>query len=291
MPIEDKQNSSNIHEPLLGQAQPAFVQARQQQKIAKLEGKLEALELEHGRGFRHVVALFDSIKDLVFENDRRYELNEDEDATLDQEWLLTGYDTLMRTLPWLLKNTSDMEHDDYTCMLKMIRQGADSAQGDDTTRLKALVADWFTLPSQAQLKQFSYKTDSNNLEEGFFKGKILLQGYKAVFTSPSCAKDIESDGDGADVIQNKRHTKNSLSRIKVRFALSSVTSWSTSLKGLPVEKCNTGSTNFWIGGLGSPKVFGKSRREDLSNTVKANMSVNALARQRAQLDDVAFDSN
>lgn len=39
------------------------------------------------------------------------------------------------------------------------------------------------------------------------------------------------------------------------------------------------------------KVFGRNRREDLSNAAKANMSVNALARQRAQLDDAAFDSN
>jgi hypothetical protein len=39
------------------------------------------------------------------------------------------------------------------------------------------------------------------------------------------------------------------------------------------------------------KVFGRSRHGDLSNTVKASISVNALARQRAQLDDAAFDSN
>jgi len=37
------------------------------------------------------------------------------------------------------------------------------------------------------------------------------------------------------------------------------------------------------------KVFGRSRREDLSNAVKINMSVNVLARQRAQLDDAAMD--
>ncbi|KAG2048803.1 hypothetical protein BDR06DRAFT_942561 [Suillus hirtellus] len=48
----------------------------------------------------------------------------------------------MRTLPWLLKNTTDMEHDDYTRMIKVLRQGADSARGDDTAKLKALVADW-----------------------------------------------------------------------------------------------------------------------------------------------------
>lgn len=27
----------------------------------------------------------------------------------------------MRTLPWLLKNTTDMEHDDYTRMIKVVR--------------------------------------------------------------------------------------------------------------------------------------------------------------------------
>ncbi|KAG2048802.1 hypothetical protein BDR06DRAFT_1071132 [Suillus hirtellus] len=175
-----------------------------------------------------------------------------------------------------------------------------------------------------------YKADSNNLEEGLFKGKILVQGYKAVFTSPSSAKDVEGDGDGADVIQNNRRAKNSVSGIKVkkhvaqiikmekvtprsiayiacqvRFALSSVTLW-RSVNG------DFDYIQFWrsiIDFFERPpsreaqrrvnkllewwtrKVFGKSRREDLSNTVKANMSVNALARQRAQLDDVAFDSN
>jgi hypothetical protein len=39
------------------------------------------------------------------------------------------------------------------------------------------------------------------------------------------------------------------------------------------------------------KVFGRSRREDLSNTAKANMSVNALTRQRQQRDDATFDSD
>ncbi|KAG1778780.1 hypothetical protein EV702DRAFT_967139, partial [Suillus placidus] len=95
-----------------------------------------------------------------------------------------------------------------------------------------------------------YTADPDNLEEGLFKGKILVQGYKAVFTSPSSAKDTEGDGDGADIIQNNRRAKSSCSGIKVkkhvaqiikmekvtprsiayiacqvRFALSSVTSW------------------------------------------------------------------
>ncbi|KAG1765284.1 hypothetical protein EV702DRAFT_981625, partial [Suillus placidus] len=89
-----------------------------------------------------------------------------------------------------------------------------------------------------------------DLEEGLFKGKVLLQAYKAIFTSPSSAKNVEGDGDGIDVIQNNRHAKRSAFRVKVkkhvaqiikmrkvtphsiaimilpvRFALSSIMSW------------------------------------------------------------------
>ncbi|KAG1758956.1 hypothetical protein EDD22DRAFT_783224, partial [Suillus occidentalis] len=95
-----------------------------------------------------------------------------------------------------------------------------------------------------------YTADPDNLEEGLFKGRILIQGYKAVFTSPSSAKDVEGDGDGADVIWNnacarktfggvkvKKHvaqiikmrkvTPHSIAYIacRVRFALSYITSW------------------------------------------------------------------
>ncbi|KAG2113315.1 hypothetical protein BD769DRAFT_1340133, partial [Suillus cothurnatus] len=95
-----------------------------------------------------------------------------------------------------------------------------------------------------------YAANLKDLEEGLFKGKILVQGYKAVFMSPSLAKDIEGDGDGADIIQNNRCAKKSFNGLKVkkhvaqiinmkkvtprsiayiaclvRFSLSSVTSW------------------------------------------------------------------
>ncbi|KAG1830603.1 hypothetical protein EV424DRAFT_1293737, partial [Suillus variegatus] len=95
-----------------------------------------------------------------------------------------------------------------------------------------------------------YTANSDNLEEGLFKGKILIQSYKAVFTSPSSAKDVEGNSDGADVIENNRRAKKTTSTIKVkkhvaqiikmdkvsprliayiacqvRFALSSITSW------------------------------------------------------------------
>jgi hypothetical protein len=37
-----------------------------------------------------------------------------------------------------------------------------------------------------------------------------------VFTSPSSAKDIEGDGDGADVIRNNRLAKRSTAGVKVK---------------------------------------------------------------------------
>ncbi|KAG2138256.1 hypothetical protein BD769DRAFT_1351254, partial [Suillus cothurnatus] len=96
----------------------------------------------------------------------------------------------------------------------------------------------------------TYTANPDYLEEGLFKGKILLQAYKAVFTSPSSAKDVEGDGDGVDIIRNNRRANRSSNALKVkkhiaqiikmekvtprsityiicqvRFALSSVTSW------------------------------------------------------------------
>ncbi|KAG2126956.1 hypothetical protein DEU56DRAFT_742666, partial [Suillus clintonianus] len=185
-----------------------------------------------------------------------------------------------------------------------LRLGADSARGDDTSKLKTLVSEWVNrefksdppvdphdkysrgfindacgrllCPSELDWNDPAVRTgirdrseghvvtdlsfptflydkytaNPDDLEEGLFKGKILIQGYKAVFTSPSSAKDVEGDGDGADVIQNNRRARKTLSGIKVkkhvaqiinmkkvtprsiayitcqvRFALSSVTSW------------------------------------------------------------------
>ncbi|KAG2746622.1 hypothetical protein P692DRAFT_20876025 [Suillus brevipes Sb2] len=274
-----------------------------------------------------------------------------------------------------------MDHDDYIQMVKMA--GCNGAWGDDTAKLKALLADWVncdfkpSLPLDCDDKHSrgfvddacgnllcpamldwnspdikagirdrseglivtdlsfpaflhdKYKADPDNLEEGLFKGKILLQGYKAVFTSPSSTKDTTGDGDGEDVIQSNRRAKNSCSRVKVkkhvaqiikmekvtprsiayiacqvRFALSSITLW-RSVDG------DFNYIQFWwsiVDVFERPpgreaqrrvtkliewwtrKVFGRARCEDL-NAVKASMSVNALVRQREKLDDMAFNSN
>ncbi|KAG1791086.1 uncharacterized protein HD556DRAFT_1241276, partial [Suillus plorans] len=318
--------------------------------------------MSQGRAFRRVVALFDNIEDLVAENDRRYDA-EDEETSVDQDRLHVGYVTLMNTFPWLYKKCSDMDYDDYIRMLKSLRQGADSARGDDTSKLKTLVSEWVNrefkpnppvdmddkhtrgfindacgkllclteldwnspavragirdraegyivtdLSFPAYLYE-KYTANSDNLEEGLFKGKILIQSYKAVFTSPSSAKDVEGNGDGADVIENNRRTKKTISTIKVkkhvRFALSSITSWRSvdgdfdyvqfwqtivdffeRPPGRDAQRRVTRLLEWW-----TRKVFGRSRRADLTDDARAKMSVNTLARQRAQIDDAAFDSD
>ncbi|KAG2130269.1 hypothetical protein DEU56DRAFT_740807 [Suillus clintonianus] len=375
------------------EAESGFVQARQRRRIAELEGKVENLEsgravkeryasrlpalnppyslfvrqtnyhLAQGRAVRRVITLFDGIEDLVAENDRRYEDGGDEDATLDQDRLQTGYIALVSALPWFLKKATEMGHDDYACMLKTLRQGADGARADDTEKLKTLVSNWVNLelnptppvdPDDKHCRGFindacgkllcpaelnwsnplvkagirdrsegyvvtelsfpafvfeKYTANPDNLEEGLFKGKILIQAYKAVFTSPSSAKHIEGDGDGADIIENNRRAKSAFSRAKVkkhvRFALSSITSWRSvdgdfdyiqfwktivdffeMAPGREAQRRVNRLLEWW-----TRKVFGRNRREELSGAAKANLSVNALARQRAQLDDASFDSS
>ncbi|KAG2737551.1 hypothetical protein P692DRAFT_20761462 [Suillus brevipes Sb2] len=385
------------------QAADASAQARQKRRIAQLEAKLEALEsgraakerqsnyfMAQGRAIRRVVTLFDNVEDLVTENDRRYE-DDDEDTSVDadyspsdsQDRLQIGYVCLTNTLPWFHKRGAEIAYDDYLQLLKMLRLGADGARGDDTSKLKSLVAEWVNRefkpdppvdPDDKHTRGFTndacgkllcpaeldwndplvkagirdrsdghivtdlsfpaylydkYTACPDDLEEGLFKGRILIQAYKAVFTSPSSAKDVEGDGDGADIIENNRRTRRSSSGVKVkkhvaqiinmkkvtprsiayiacqvRFALSSVTSWRSvdgdfdyiqfwrtivdffeKAPGREARRRTDKLLEWW-----TRKVFGRNHREDISNAAKANMSVNALTRQRARRDDAAFDS-
>ncbi|KAG2152368.1 hypothetical protein BD769DRAFT_1381098 [Suillus cothurnatus] len=361
-------------------------QARQRRRIAQLEEKIEALEsgraakerqtnyyVAQGRAIRHVVVLFDNLEDLVAENNRRYDDDEDAETTLDQDRLQIGYVVFTNTMRWFHKKAAGAG----------LRQGADAARGDDTSKLKVLVSEWvnrefkpdppvdpddkhsrgFTndacgrllCPSELDWNNLvvkagirnradgyivtdlsfpafvyeKYTANLDDLEEGLFKGKILLQAYKAVFTSPSSAKDVEGDGDGVDIIQNNRRAKKSFNALKVkkhvaqiikmekvtprsiayitcqvRFALSSVTSWQSvdgdfdyvqfwqtivdffeRPPGREAQRRVDKLLEWW-----TRKVFGRSCHGDLSQTAKENMSVNALARQRAARDDAAFDS-
>ncbi|KAG1902408.1 uncharacterized protein F5891DRAFT_1186519 [Suillus fuscotomentosus] len=156
-----------------------------------------------------------------------------------------------------------------------------------------------------------YTANPDDLEEGLFKGKILLQ-------------DIEGDGDGADVIQNNILAKKSAAGVKVKkhvmqiIKMRKVTPQSIAYIVCQVNSFGERSVDgdfdyiqFWrtimdffecppgqearcrvdrLLGWWTRKVFGRNYREDLSSTAKENMSVNALARQRAQRDDLSFDS-
>ncbi|KAG2151733.1 hypothetical protein BD769DRAFT_1343294 [Suillus cothurnatus] len=155
----------------------------------------------------------------------------------------------------------------------------------------------------------NYTVDSNNLEEGLFKSKILVQAFKATFTSPSLAKEADGDGDGADILENNRHARCALNQAKVktcvRFALSGVTSWHTidgdfdyemfwnnivdffeDVPG-PVAQCRVTRLLEWW----TRKIFGRNHREDLTPDVVSKMSVTALAEQRKAIEDAAFDSD
>ncbi|KAG2749561.1 hypothetical protein P692DRAFT_201672739, partial [Suillus brevipes Sb2] len=313
--------------------------------------------MAQGRAIRRIVSLFDNIEDLVAENDRRLEDDDDENSTIDQDRLQIGYATLSSALPWFHKRGIELEYDDFIQMLKTLRQGADSARGDDTSKLKGLVSEWVNRefkpdppvePDDKHSRGFThdacgrllcpaeldwsdpvvkagirdrsegyvvtelsfptflyekYTANPDDLEEGLFKSKILVQGYKAIFTSPSSAKDVEGDGDGGDVIQNNRRARKGLSVIKVkkhvRFALSSVTSWRSVDGDFDYvqfwhtivdffEKAHGRETGRRVSRLlewWTRKIFGRSHRDDLSSAAKENMSVNALARQRARRDD------
>ncbi|KAG1769819.1 hypothetical protein EDD22DRAFT_760470, partial [Suillus occidentalis] len=96
-----------------------------------------------------------------------------------------------------------------------------------------------------------YTADQDNLEEGLFKSTILLQAFKAIFTSPSSAKEVACDGDGANIIENNRQARRDVysgkkvtthvaqiikmhkvtprsiayAACQLQFVLSSVTSW------------------------------------------------------------------
>ncbi|KAG2133134.1 hypothetical protein BD769DRAFT_1665908 [Suillus cothurnatus] len=151
-----------------------------------------------------------------------------------------------------------------------------------------------------------YTADPDNLEEGLFKSSLLVQAYKAIFTSPSSAKEVANEGDGADIITNNRHAKKDLySGKKVKTHVAQIIKMNkVTPHSIAYVSCQSIVDFFkWPSGHTAQrkveqllawwtrKVFGISCRVDLSDGVKAQMSVNVLARQRAQLDDAAFDSD
>ncbi|KAG1819464.1 hypothetical protein DFJ58DRAFT_673314, partial [Suillus subalutaceus] len=72
----------------------------------------------------------------------------------------------------------------------------------------------------------NYKADANNLECGLMKSRLLIMGFKAIFTSPSSANEV--DGEGNDMCcLHHRYEESNTSRDRIWFALSSINSWRT----------------------------------------------------------------
>ncbi|KAG2739898.1 hypothetical protein P692DRAFT_20754663 [Suillus brevipes Sb2] len=175
-----------------------------------------------------------------------------------------------------------------------------------------------------------YKVNADNLEEGFLKSKLLVLAFKAIFTSPSSAKEVDGDGDGADILENNRRArrKSEQGKVKtcvasiinmrkvtpraiayiacqVRFALSGISSWRTVDGDFDYEAFWTNIVAFFEVVPGpvtrrrvdkllewwTRKIFGTNHRQDLTPDVVSQMSVNTLAEQRRMLEDAAFDSD
>ncbi|KAG0698671.1 hypothetical protein DFH29DRAFT_1002598 [Suillus ampliporus] len=286
--------------------------ARAKWRIAALEQELETIRsskrsesqansnMHKGRCIRQLVSLFDSLEDLVGENDRCEELmqsldSQDELVTnRDEDRIFSSFNELLRCLPWLRKKLfSDVEELDS--ILKELRKGADiswltelfhpldhplhTTIKDDrgfvhntTGMLLCPVEYMWSLTSYVSTKEkirdrdsdflvtayswpaFLYKDysfDSANIEKGLFRSTLLLKAFKHIFTSPSSAKEIDGNGNGADVITahqrhrrssendaaNRSHVANIIgmkmvtpcaiacTACQLRFALSSVNSW------------------------------------------------------------------
>lgn len=49
-----------------------------------------------------------------------------------------------------------------------------------------------------------------------------MQAFKAIFTSPSSAKEADGDGNGADVLENHQRARRQLTHIKVKTCVASI---------------------------------------------------------------------
>ncbi|KAG1862617.1 hypothetical protein F4604DRAFT_1929367 [Suillus subluteus] len=70
----------------------------------------------------------------------------------------------------------------------------------------------------------NYKVNSNDLEEGFLKSRLLILAFKAVFTSPSSARETDGNGNGngTDIIENNRRTRHKSDQMKVKTCIASI---------------------------------------------------------------------
>ncbi|KAG2740668.1 hypothetical protein P692DRAFT_20881370 [Suillus brevipes Sb2] len=169
--------------------------------------------MSQGRAIRQTITLFDSIEELIGENDRW--CNDDNDNTVDQNHLQSGYIALNNALPWFHQKALNMEHNNYFTMLKKLKSNPPVDPEDKFCRgftnntcsklLCPTEPDWNDPIVRAGIRDHmdgyvvtemswpaflyaGYTADQNNLEEGLFKSKLLIQAFKAIFTSPFSTK-------------------------------------------------------------------------------------------------------
>ncbi|KAG2089425.1 hypothetical protein BD769DRAFT_1372058, partial [Suillus cothurnatus] len=153
------------------------------------------------------------------------------------------------------------------------------------------------------------EADANNLEHGLMKSKLLVMGFKAIFTSPSSANEVDGEGEGANIIENNQRAQRQSDQTKVktciRFALLSITSWRTVDGDFDYQMFWNNIVDFFEDVPGpaartrisellewwTRKVFGTNHRQDLMSDIISQMSVSALAAQRLAMEGAAFDSD
>ncbi|KAG1799129.1 uncharacterized protein BJ212DRAFT_1305601 [Suillus subaureus] len=270
------------------------------------------------RAIRCIVMLFDTIKDLISENDRRCNLDDkDNNVTLESQRLngsLMWFIVTVRSACNLVTLPLITLSHGFTQRLQIWRPV--SVRAGIRDHADGYIMMEMSWPAFLYEK---YSANQDNLEKGLFQSVLLLQAFKAIFTSPSSAKDVAGEGNGANVIKNsqcakrdvnlgkkvKTHVAQIIKMCKVMPHSITYVSCQVSVDGnfdyIPFWQ---NIVNFfeWPPGCAvqqkvdqflawwTRKVFGTSCHVELIDRAKAKMSVNALARQRVQLDDTMFDS-
>ncbi|KAG2342377.1 hypothetical protein BDR05DRAFT_886481, partial [Suillus weaverae] len=67
-----------------------------------------------------------------------------------------------------------------------------------------------------------YEASVRNLECGLMKSKLLVMGFKAIFTLPSSANEVDGDGDGADILENNQHARRQSDQARVKTCVASI---------------------------------------------------------------------
>ncbi|KAG1840743.1 hypothetical protein F4604DRAFT_1939926 [Suillus subluteus] len=312
----------------------AWAKARRKAK-GKKKAQADDEENIHAQVPEQLESLYTPIEDLIAKNDQHCEDDEHSDCTPEQNCLQHGYIEFVKVLLWIHKRLSSLDHNESEDMLRKLKQGADSARGDDTGTLKELVASWVNIEcsptplirmddkhhqgfvndacgkllcpvewrwgdpviragirnrttafivSENSWQTFMYKNyqaDAKNLEHGLFKSKLLLMGFKAIFTSPSSANEVDGDSDGANIIENNCRAHRQSDQAK-----NNIVDFFEDAPG-PAARARVRELLEWW----TTKVFGRNHWEDLTMDVVSQMSVSTLAAQRQEMENATFDSD